>query len=297
MELTEPRPKKHCKLPTNLPLPVIYRKDGNLKKFSAHFNGFSVILDNLDDMKTIVSMGYFGKANFSRSYPQFTQNQPKIIRQRQFVTRKQFTGNQPNKVITVPDSDSENDDYFTNLQPKYEIDCSGLSETVWLSLEEAFFLASAVKCLDVSCSDGKLLDCDQLWALFQETDSFFVRNYVVYFYYRAKNWVVKPGIKFGGDFMLYKQGPPFYHSSYIIIIEVIDSINGERNSILTNRCMDNRSVLGLNRLCETAGKELVICRVKWPNNQISYENFSNIEIQEILVKRWIASHHQEQEVI
>lgn len=202
MELTEPKPKKHCKLPINLPLPVVLRKDGAIKRFSGYFNGFSVILDNQEDMKTMISMGYFGKASFSRSYPQFTK--AKIIRQRQFSNRKacfdKFSQkSKPDKVITVPDSDSENEDYFTNLQPKYEIDYSCLKENVWLGLEEAFFLASTVKCLDVSYHDEKL-SIESLWALFGKTDPHFIRNYAVYFYYRGKNWVVKPGIKFGGDF-------------------------------------------------------------------------------------------------
>lgn len=56
--------------------------------------------------------------------------------------------------------------------------------------------------------------------------------------------------------MLYKQGPPFYHATYIVIIEVVNE-NDERNESLTNRPMDNVSLLGLNRLCETAGKVIM----------------------------------------
>ncbi|KAH1016265.1 hypothetical protein HUJ04_007517 [Dendroctonus ponderosae] len=293
MELPQPKPKKNCRLARDLPLPIVFKKDGTLKTFAACFNGFSVTVANPEDMKTLISKGYFGKANLSRSHPQFSRGDNiQIVRQRQLTVRKacseQFAIKmKPEKVIVVPDSDSEND-YFTNLRPKYAIDNSCLKEELWLGLEEAFFLTSVVKCLNVSF-EGEIASIEKLWGLFQNAQPNFTRNYVVYFYYRCKNWVVKPGIKFGGDFMLYKEGPSFYHSTYIVVIDVVDTA-GKRIESLTNRSMDNISILGLNRLCETAGKDLLICRLKWPQNSaVTYEDLTNIEIQEILVKRWIAS--------
>lgn len=205
MELPQPKPKKNCRLAKDLPLPVVFKKDGTLKTFSACFNGFSVTVTDPEDMKSLVSKGYFGKANLSRSHPQFSKGDKVLfVRQRQFSVRKDFSQQfeikiKPEKVIVVPDSDSENEDYFTNLQPKYAIDNSGLKEELWLGLEEAFFLASVVKCLNISFN-GKIVSVEQLWELFQSSQPDFTRNYVVYFYYRCKNWVVKPGIKFGGDF-------------------------------------------------------------------------------------------------
>ncbi|XP_066253092.1 tRNA-splicing endonuclease subunit Sen2 [Euwallacea similis] len=290
MQLQEPKRKKYCKLAQDSSLPVILKKDESLAKITGYFNGFSVIVQDPDYMKIIISKGYFGKANFSRSYPQFSRNnQVKILRQRQFLSRQIVTTTKfmHEKVIVIPDSDSENE-YFTDMRPKYEIDYSGLQENIWLGLEEAFFLASVVKCMDVK-QNNEILPNNELWQIFKKTQPNFVVNYIIYYYYRAKNWVVKPGIKFGGDFLLYSQGPPFCHASYVIIIEVIDHY-GQRIDSLTNRCMDNISILSLNRLCETSGKELLICQVKWPKNgEINYEDLSNIEIHEILLRRWIAS--------
>ncbi|KAL1494436.1 hypothetical protein ABEB36_010035 [Hypothenemus hampei] len=297
MELREPKAKKQCRISEDSVLPIILKKDGSVKKTLGYFNGFSVVINDPNDMKTVISKGYFGKARFSRSYPQFNKTETEILRHRQFVNRNstfdKFTDeNRPRKVIVLPDSDSDNEEYFTNLQPKYEMDRSGQLETVWLGLEEAFFLNNAIKCLDISFNN-KLLSSQELWELFQTKQHNFVRNYIVYFYYRAKNWVVKPGIKFGGDFMLYKQGPPFYHASYVVVIEVVDE-NSKRNEELTNRAMDSISILGLNRLCETSGKELLICTLRWPeNNILSFDNFSQIKVQEVLVRRWIASQERD----
>lgn len=208
MELIEPKAKRHCKLQPKLPLPIIFKKDGSIKKFLAKFNGFAVIVSNVDDMKNLVSMGYFGKANFSRSYPQFTRSDScRILRERQFKHRA-YTFNQTNvkqpaeKIIVVPNSDEEDDNYFKNLKPRFELDHSNIKETVWLSLEETFFLTNVLGCLQVTYKND-ILTVENMWDLFSKTQPTFIRNYIIYYYYKAKNWVVKPGIKFGGDFCKY----------------------------------------------------------------------------------------------
>lgn len=51
--------------------------------------------------------------------------------------------------------------------------------------------------------------------------------------------------------MLYKQGPPFYHASYVVIICVVDK---ELKLVENRRSFKKTHLMGLNRLCETAGK-------------------------------------------
>lgn len=54
--------------------------------------------------------------------------------------------------------------------------------------------------------------------------------------------------------VLYKQGPPFYHASYIVIIDILD---GDALVTDQNKCMRKltwNSLLGLERLSETAAK-------------------------------------------
>ncbi|XP_076271978.1 tRNA splicing endonuclease subunit 2 [Rhynchophorus ferrugineus] len=295
MELIEPKAKRHCKLRPKLPLPIIFKKDGSIKKFSANFNGFAVIVSDVDDMKNLVSMGYFGKANFSRSYPQFTKSDTcKILRERQFKYRKDNFNHtnvkQPaEKVIVVPNSDEEDNNYFINLKPKFELDYSNIKETVWLGLEEAFFLTNVLGCLEVTYKND-ILTVENMWELFSNTQPTFIRNYIVYYYYKAKKWVVKPGIKFGGDFLLYKQGPPFYHASYVVIIQIV---NSNLENQMEDLSLDNVSLSALNRLCETAGKELLICKIHWPS-QVQYNDFSNIEIEEVLIRRWVPSQERDE---
>lgn len=48
----------------------------------------------------------------------------------------------------------------------------------------------------------------------QRLENPFIVNYAVYHHYRALGWVVKNGIKFCVDFLLYRRGPVFNHAEY-----------------------------------------------------------------------------------
>ncbi|KAK5747134.1 tRNA splicing endonuclease subunit sen2 [Elasticomyces elasticus] len=49
-------------------------------------------------------------------------------------------------------------------------------------------------------------------------DSTFLLNYVVYHHFRSLGWVVRPGLKFGADYMLYNRGPVFSHAEFAVLI-------------------------------------------------------------------------------
>ena len=69
----------------------------------------------------------------------------------------------------------------------------------------------------------------QIWRAFQDVhcipsglsiyadraDNPFLVNYAAYHYYRSLGWVVKGGIKFCVDLLLYKRGPVFHHAEYV----------------------------------------------------------------------------------
>lgn len=46
-------------------------------------------------------------------------------------------------------------------------------------------------------------------------DNPFLVNYAVYHHYRSLGWVVRNGIKFCVDYLLYKRGPAFHHAEYV----------------------------------------------------------------------------------
>lgn len=122
-------------------------------------------------------------------------------------------------------------------------------EHLQLSLEEAFFLVFAVECIAVS-EQKTSSTCDQLlggdaigitpfsiqecWLRFAQVSVFagkssiappmpmleispdnpFIVRYAAYHHYRSLGWVVKDGLKYGTDFLLYKKGMIFGHSQF-----------------------------------------------------------------------------------
>lgn len=70
-------------------------------------------------------------------------------------------------------------------------------------LEEAFFLSHAINVLNVY-HDEEILSSECMWRKFQSITSNFIPKYVAYHHFRSKGWVVKPGIKFGGDYSKYE---------------------------------------------------------------------------------------------
>lgn len=129
-------------------------------------------------------------------------------------------------------------------------------EYLQLTLEEAFFLIYALGTLDVYRDDVRLsssyllrLFCDhstypvpdqidlyhhqlfrKLHAKSTESipvmtelsnirsDNSFIMKYVVYHHFRSLGWVVRPGVKFAVDYLLYNRGPVFSHAEFAVMI-------------------------------------------------------------------------------
>ncbi|KAK3679700.1 tRNA splicing endonuclease subunit sen2 [Recurvomyces mirabilis] len=49
-------------------------------------------------------------------------------------------------------------------------------------------------------------------------DNKFLLNYVVYHHFRTLGWCVRPGVKFGCDYLLYNRGPVFSHAEFAVVI-------------------------------------------------------------------------------
>lgn len=193
-----------------------------------------------------------------------------------------------NEVLVIPDINGELEQYFLNLKPYVEEEkIKTAFEVLYLSLEEAFFLSYACNCLQIFDLASNVLRIRDMWILFQESQPDFIEKYVAYHYFRAKGWVVKSGTKFGGDFLLYKKGPLYFHASYIVIVEVLKNGQNSRNKTTWQK------IVGINRMAETANKEVLICHVLWPD--VEEEKFNDpailkeFGVSEILLRRWQAT--------
>ncbi|KAF1954099.1 hypothetical protein CC80DRAFT_493949 [Byssothecium circinans] len=106
-------------------------------------------------------------------------------------------------------------------------------EHLQLTFEEAFFLSYVLGVLEVH-HDDTLVQLSHLLRLFCEQYNFsptkslqsspivpddsFLLNYVVFHHFRSLGWVVRPGIKFACDWLLYLRGPAFHHAEFAVMI-------------------------------------------------------------------------------
>ncbi|GJJ70488.1 tRNA-splicing endonuclease subunit Sen2 [Entomortierella parvispora] len=119
-------------------------------------------------------------------------------------------------------------------------------EHLQLSFEEAFFLVFAVECISVTPSGQSAvpMTIQECWLRFAQSslewtntnesslqtrrmsnssgsfqwraDNPFIVRYVAYHYFRSQGWIVKDGLKYGTDFLLYRKGMVFGHSQYAV---------------------------------------------------------------------------------
>jgi len=106
-----------------------------------------------------------------------------------------------------------------------------------LTLPEAFFLAWALDCLTIYHPKTlEAMTLHEIWVAFQtghltrdlqsppsqgyvlRPDNPFLVNYVFLHHYRSLGWIVKNGVKFCVDYLLYKRGPVFHHAEFAMVL-------------------------------------------------------------------------------
>lgn len=162
-----------------------------------------------------------------------------------------------------------------------------------LLLEEAYFLSYVFGLLMVELPGDNgnkptQLNLDHLWSLSCETINAqcpeeFACRYAAYHYFRSKGWVVRAGEKFSCDWVLYKEGPSFYHALYAIILRWRRGTSGElqccrQTTLLEMSC--------LTRMLHNAQKTLLYAIVTVPET-ISSETIKTngpVIIQQFVVE-------------
>ncbi|KAI9725001.1 MAG: hypothetical protein M1812_000277 [Candelaria pacifica] len=105
-------------------------------------------------------------------------------------------------------------------------------EHLQLTLEEAFFLVYGLGLLEIFDEETQSnIPLPHLLSLFRTLSYFppcspsglrpddpFLLSYAVYHHFRSLGWVVRPGIKFAVDYLLYNRGPVFAHAEFAIMI-------------------------------------------------------------------------------
>ncbi|XP_060036664.1 tRNA-splicing endonuclease subunit Sen2 isoform X2 [Erinaceus europaeus] len=130
----------------------------------------------------------------------------------------------------------------------------------------------------------------QLWKAFSTAQPTFRTTYMAYHHFRSKGWVPKVGLKYGTDLLLYRKGPPFYHASYSVVIEMVN----ERFQGSLHRPFSWKSLAALSRVSVNVSKELLLCYLIKPETMADQEMESpecmkHIKVQEVILSRWVSS--------
>lgn len=199
-----------------------------------------------------------------------------------------------------------------SIEDDLDLDTLENEEHLQLSTEEAFFLVYALGALRVVDRDNNVsIPTPSLFSLLRhhsyyparhdssslEADDPFMISYVVYHHFRSLGWVVRSGVKFGTDYLLYNRGPVFSHAEFAVIIipsysDPYWSETEERREYAANK--QARSWWWLhcvNRVQAQVKKSLVICYVEVPPPDDSSEDIGaelgRYRVREFMLRRWV----------
>ncbi|MFX1514841.1 MAG: tRNA-intron lyase [Promethearchaeota archaeon] len=86
-----------------------------------------------------------------------------------------------------------------------------------LTLLEAAFLQEKEK-ISIYQSDGSVLSKEEYLEICEKRFPNFEALYAVFLNLRNKRYIVRPGLKFGTDFAVYRRGPGIDHSPFLISV-------------------------------------------------------------------------------
>ncbi|XP_010503178.1 PREDICTED: tRNA-splicing endonuclease subunit Sen2-1 [Camelina sativa] len=151
---------------------------------------------------------------------------------------------------------------------------------IQLSFEEAFFLFYKLNCIKISPHGRSLEDEVDLWRSMRSFKPNFAILYKAYSHLRLKNWIVRSGLQYGVDFVVYRHHPSLVHSEYAVLVQSI----GENDGL--KAWSDVHCSV---RLTGSVAKTLLFLYV---NGQVNTENMNlpfcleDYTVEELTIRRW-----------
>jgi tRNA-splicing endonuclease subunit Sen2 len=220
-----------------------------------------------------------------------------VVQEKEVISSSAASLQLPNSVL---DEDEADDAVLEN------------EEHLQISNEEAFFLVYSLGVLQVfDREEKKAIPPSSLFPLLCNHSHFpprttpaelkpddpFAMSYVVYHHFRSLGWVVRSGVKFGTDYLLYNRGPVFSHAEFAVIIIPSYShsywtATEERRAYTAGQ--QARSWWWLhcvNRVQAQVKKSLVLCYVEVPPPMPPSDDIGALlgryRVREFLLRRWI----------
>ncbi|KAI8454422.1 hypothetical protein BY996DRAFT_2233159 [Phakopsora pachyrhizi] len=218
------------------------------------------------------------------------------------------------EITTKPLKNVKNKSLVLTEEVRDEVQAIKNLEHLQLMNEEAFFLTFGLGSLDVFSEEEdqtRVLSILEMWELFCRSsvrasrdassmkderirsDNPFIISYVAYHHFRSLGWVVRSGVKFCSDWVLYgSKGPVGGHAEFAICVIPIYE-DGRLVKTLSDERRSWRWLNTVNRVCAGVKKTLVLAYVVVPIDD-GREEFrspkkvlSRYSVKEVLIKRFI----------
>lgn len=155
------------------------------------FTGLDIEIFDQQSIKVLIESGCFGFTSKPRQTLAYYDRQP-IAK----VSLEEYQ----RKLEWKEKYGNEDDGKLISVNEQIVLDPFDIPRSIILFPEEAFFLQHQLKCLEVRDLEENVVTSEELWKEFCSLKHNFVDCYVAYLYFKSKNWVIKVGTKFGGNF-------------------------------------------------------------------------------------------------
>nr|CAD2160319.1 unnamed protein product [Meloidogyne enterolobii] len=242
--------RKHVK--ENYQKPIIEPLlDEEEEKYIADLTGMDIIVKLPLHAQRIFSMGNFGT----------------FVGQRMnFANWKCFSSEEQEmcEAGTSKESLVKNSNFDSKQKAKEWIDKNTGGGLLHLTPIEAFYLLNELNVIKINGNIPR--ENEQIFEYFRSIfGPSFVRKYIVYKYFRKLGWIVRDGLTFGVDFLLYKDGIELHHScAGIKIVSMSDPI------------ITDISISAVQRELNNCKKQLLIAAIDF---KILEENVKLVDIE------------------
>ncbi|XP_013115401.2 tRNA-splicing endonuclease subunit Sen2 [Stomoxys calcitrans] len=153
-----------------------------------------------------------------------------------------------------------------------------IEESLSLGLEESFFLSYFLNVLKITDLNNEAMNWKDFIRYAQEVNVDFIESLASYLYLKSKGWVVKSGLKFAGNYLIYRKGPRFFHASFVVIV----------NALPNSSHLQHNKLKGLQRIAETSDKDVLVLDVSKPADfhMQTVNDITQISIAETVIKRF-----------
>lgn len=149
--------------------------------------------------------------------------------------------------------------YGMPIKAKKPKDLSFESPLVLSPIEALYLLDKGVI---VVVDNGRVLSRDEIISIAKSRYKLFNELYIVYCDLRNKGYIVRPGMKFGADFAIYKHGPGIDHAPFLV--EVLPMAEK----------LDPIHIVRAGRLSHSVKKRFIIAMINPRDSSVTYISFS-----------------------